>query len=100
MKDFIVSLTILNLYRLVDTILTMIGLDLGLSEANPIILVDNLLLYYIALSIIITVFAFAVCSVERHLGMKHVARTTILLMTLFYVYVLIHNVIAIREVTT
>ncbi len=98
MKDFVISLVILNLYRLVDTILTAFGLGLGLHEANPIIPTDNLFLYYVVLSTVITVFTFAVHLVEKYLDMKHITRITLSLMTLFYVYVLIHNVIAIWEV--
>lgn len=99
MKQLIVSLVILGLYMLADVALTACGLGLGLYEANPTVPVDYLLLHYIAISAIMGLSSIGAYLAETRLGLEHITRTAILLITFSYVYVLINNAIMIWRVT-
>jgi len=100
MKQLVVSACLLSTYSAIDTLLTIIGLNLGgLREANPfaVIFIDafgiilGLVLHFIISSVFLVVFSVLAYVEGKCLNLEYLAHTVINAITVIYVYVLIHN---------
>lgn len=99
MKQLVVSLGIFSAYTSVDTVLTTVGLNAGLSERNPLVRTDNLPLHGLKTILLVGMFAAAAHVVERQLGTTRITQAIVSIITMLYVYILFSNIFAIWEVT-
>lgn len=79
------ALCLLLAYMMTDAGLTMAGLNLGLHEGN-LRAMSGIIPHVLLVALSLAAFAM-----EKYLNLKHITRTAILLLTGFYIYVLIHN---------
>ncbi len=94
------SLGTLFAYSAMDVLLTMVGLNLGLRESSPIAvlftssigIVIGLLVHFAITIVLFAAILAALWWVEKHLlRTKYITRTAVSLITVFYIYVLNHN---------
>ncbi len=100
MKRLGIALCILLAYSMMDVLLTMVGLNLGLRESSPIavLFIDSIgivigLMVHLAITaVLFAAILAALWWVEKHLlRTKHITRTAVSLITVFYIFVLTNN---------
>ncbi len=107
MSQLIISLCILCAYMTTDILLTAIGIVVfGLQEGNPYVVwrIERLgiipsLICHVIMGIMLLGDLVAIHVVEIYTGVKHIAQIATWLITIFYVFVLLNNIIAIWEAT-
>lgn len=101
------ALLLLMVYMAIDALLTIACLNYGGNEINRLTVllmrhvstVPGIILFRVITCIIIAILIGAIHRVERAIDIRNVAYTSTTLLTVFYVYVLIHNLVCLKNVT-